>query len=82
MGLQFGNLYKVRGVVYYKLSPFELKPLAGMITHGLPNMIRRIREEIFYVVPPFIAGYMILDWADKTHAQLQRKNPADYENDE
>jgi ubiquinol-cytochrome c reductase subunit 8 len=51
MGHGFGQLHKLRGIITYRVSPFELKAFSGMISHGLPNMVRRIREEIFYVVP-------------------------------
>lgn len=50
-GQHFGNLAKIHGVVTYKLSPMEQKAFAGAISHGVPNMIRRIRSEIFYVAP-------------------------------
>lgn len=105
MGLHFGQLYKIRNIVHYKLSPFEQKAFAGFFTNGFPNMIRRIREEIFYIVPrmyylkfscseinqclilhllltAMTGAYLLYSWATKTHDQLQRKNPADFENDE
>lgn len=51
MGHGFGNLYKIRGIVMYRLSPFEMKAFGGVISHGIPNTFRRIKEEFFYVVP-------------------------------
>ncbi|XP_023174158.1 cytochrome b-c1 complex subunit 8 [Drosophila hydei] len=81
-GAHFGNLAKVHGIVTYKLSPFEQRAFAGAISHGLPNIVRRIRSNIFRVVPPFILGYLIFDLTERKHSALLRKNPADYENDE
>lgn len=51
MGHGFGGLYKVRGIVTYKLSPFEQRAFAGAISNGVPNMIRRFRSQVFRVVP-------------------------------
>lgn len=78
MGHGFGNLAKLRGIVYYRLSPFELKAFGGVISHGVPNMFRRVKEEFLVVVPPFVLGYLIYDWGNKKHAELNRKNPADF----
>lgn len=50
-GQHFGNLAKISGIVTYKLSPLEQKAFAGAISHGVPNMVRRIRSEIFLVAP-------------------------------
>ncbi|XP_014207327.1 cytochrome b-c1 complex subunit 8 [Copidosoma floridanum] len=82
MHLQFGNLAKIRGIVYYRLSPHELKPFAGMISHGFPNLVRRFREQVFRIAPPFVLTYMLVDWADKENERLSRKNPKDFENDQ
>lgn len=51
LGQHFGELAKVRGVVYHTLSPFEQRAFAGTISKGIPNTLRRIREEVFYIVP-------------------------------
>ncbi|NP_001161454.1 cytochrome b-c1 complex subunit 8 isoform X1 [Nasonia vitripennis] len=79
--LDFGNLAKIRGIVYFRLSPHEQKAFAGAISHGVPNMIRRFRESVFHILPSAIITYMIIDWADKKNIELSRKNPKDYEND-
>lgn len=51
MGKAFGNLHYVRGIVFYRLSPFEQKSFAGIINPGLYNTARRFRESVFRVVP-------------------------------
>lgn len=50
-GLHFGNLAKIRGIVYFRLSPYEQKAFGGVIDHGVPNIIRRMREQVLRVVP-------------------------------
>ncbi|KAJ8950859.1 hypothetical protein NQ318_011155 [Aromia moschata] len=82
MGHGFGQLYKLRGIITYRLSPFEQKAFAGIISHGVPNTIRRISESFLYVVPPLALGYIIYDQVEKEHHRLMLKNPADYENDQ
>ncbi|GAB6025907.1 hypothetical protein CHUAL_011879 [Chamberlinius hualienensis] len=78
MGKQFGNLYKMRGIITYKLSPYEQRAFAGLFSQGIPNVIRRFRHQVFVVAPPFIGGYLLYNWAEKEHERLSRKNPADY----
>ncbi|CAD7081374.1 unnamed protein product [Hermetia illucens] len=81
-GQHFGNLAKVHGIVTYKLSPYEQRAFAGAISKGLPNIFRRLRSNVFRVVPPFIIGYLVYDLVEKEHTRLTRKNPADFANDE
>ncbi|XP_015910180.1 cytochrome b-c1 complex subunit 8 [Parasteatoda tepidariorum] len=81
MGQHWGELAKIRRVVHFRISPYEQKIFAGFFSKGIPNLARRFRSQVFYVAPPFIMGYLIYDWANKYHAELQRKNPKDYEND-
>merc|ERR1712121_461691 len=77
MGLKWGNMQSnIRGLVQYQLSPYEQKAFAGAFTKGLPNMVRRVKSQMFRVCPPFIFGYMIYNWANKENARCARKNPA------
>lgn len=41
MGAHFGELAKIRGIVYYKLSPYEQKAFKGVIQNGVPNLFRK-----------------------------------------
>ncbi|XP_034248821.1 cytochrome b-c1 complex subunit 8 [Thrips palmi] len=81
MGHHWGELAKFRNIVTFRLSPYELKPFGGVISKGIPNVIRRIRGQIFRIAPPAIISYLIYDWAEAENARLSRKNPKDYEND-
>ncbi|XP_019869504.1 cytochrome b-c1 complex subunit 8 [Aethina tumida] len=81
MGHGFGELYKLRGIITYRLSPFELKAFAGIISHGLPNTVRRIAENVLYIVPPLAIGYVTYSEIEKAHHNMMKKNPADYENE-
>ncbi|XP_059144296.1 cytochrome b-c1 complex subunit 8-like [Physella acuta] len=83
MGMHWGELNKnIRGIITYSLSPYEQKAFAGAISKGVPNMFRRVKGQIFRVAPPFVGAYLIYDWAKKEHARLQRKDPAEFANDE
>lgn len=82
MGPELGNLkHDIRGVITTKLSPFEQKAFRGIISHGVPNSLKRIASNIPFIVPPMIVGYIVYDWAIHTHHQSLRKNPADFAND-
>ncbi|XP_067613560.1 cytochrome b-c1 complex subunit 8 [Eurosta solidaginis] len=82
LGAHFGNLAKVHGIVTYKLSPYEQRAFAGAISHGVPNMFRRFRSNVFTVAPPFIVGYLIYDLTEREHERQMRKNPKDFEDEE
>lgn len=51
MGGHFGELAKVNGIVIHKISPFEQKAFAGVLSKGIPNTFRRFREKVFIVAP-------------------------------
>lgn len=50
-GHHFGELAKVRGIITYKISPFEQRAFANAISKGVPNTFRRFRSSVFRVVP-------------------------------
>lgn len=51
MGKMFGNLAYIRGIIYYKLSPHELRPFARALTFGLPNFIPRTKATVLTWLP-------------------------------
>lgn len=63
MGQHFGELATVRGIVIHKISPFEQKAFAGVISKGVPNTFRRIRGNVLTVVPRKLPH---LAWAQPT----------------
>lgn len=82
LAANWGQLAKVRGIVCFHLSPFEQKAFAGSITKGVPNTIRRFKENFWRVVPSFLISYCIYDGVEKEAKRMMRKDPADYECDE
>ncbi|XP_068971226.1 cytochrome b-c1 complex subunit 8 isoform X2 [Bombus flavifrons] len=79
-GKRFGELEKVTGVTFFRLSPYEQSPFAGM-REATVRFVKRCRGEFFFITPPFLCTYLLMEWADFEYAKLQRKNPKDYEND-
>ncbi|KAH0545652.1 cytochrome b-c1 complex subunit 8 [Cotesia glomerata] len=77
----FGTLAKIRGIVYFRLSPFEQKAFGGAISHGVPNMLRRFRENVLRVAPPIAIYYLIYSWAIQEHERVVRKKPGDFADD-
>ena len=83
MGKIFGNLgVHARHIIQYSMSPFEQRAFAGFFTHSPGNLLRRFMEEVFYVVPGMASGYLVYYYAKRDFNRRQRKNPADYENEE
>ncbi|XP_059486964.1 cytochrome b-c1 complex subunit 8 [Neocloeon triangulifer] len=80
-GKHFGELHRVRGLITYKISPFEQRAFAGFISTGIGNSFRRFRGQALRVLPPFILGYLIYDSVEKKHHHLLRKDPAEFAND-
>ncbi|KAF4521462.1 hypothetical protein B566_EDAN001759 [Ephemera danica] len=75
MGRHFGELAKVRGIITYRLSPFEQRAFAGAISKGVPNVIRRIRSTL-------LISWLIYDQVEKMHHHMLRKDPKEFENDQ
>lgn len=81
-GLSFEKQYlKPKGVIIYSMSPFEQNAVKGQLLFRIPNLVRRIRDRIFFMAPPFLMGYYAYQWMEAENIRLKRKNPADYEND-
>lgn len=51
MGLLFGHLWKYYGRVTYRLSPFEMNPLKGILNPGFTNTCRRFGENVPTMAP-------------------------------
>ncbi|XP_036052732.1 cytochrome b-c1 complex subunit 8 [Onychomys torridus] len=81
MGREFGKLVRMRHVISYSLSPFEQRAFPNYFSKGIPNVLRRTRERVLRVAPPFVAFYLIYTWGNQEFEQSKRKNPAMYEND-
>ncbi|XP_076235748.1 ubiquinol-cytochrome c reductase ubiquinone-binding protein isoform X3 [Calliopsis andreniformis] len=81
MGKTWGNLAKLSGITYFRISPHEQKAFGGMIKHGVPNLVRRFNGSVLRVAPWFLGSYMIMEWAEEEFKESHRKNPKDYEND-
>lgn len=78
-----GNLgIRVKHIITYSLSPYEQKAFAGVISKGVPNIIRRATEEIPFMLPGLGTAWLVYYFGTKDFHRRQRKNPADYENDE
>lgn len=60
----FGSLPQ-KGVTSYSLSANRQKPLAGAAHNAVFNTFRRFKGAVLYVVPPFVAYYYLMDWAEK-----------------
>lgn len=52
-----------KGIVTYALSANRQRPFAGVMSAAIFNTYRRSKAQFLYVVPPFVAGYLIMSWA-------------------
>ena len=83
MGKAFGTLgVHIKHIVTYSLSPFEQRAFGGILRHGIPNVIRRFFDEVFYILPGLTTAGLVYHYGTKDFHRRNRKNPADYENDE
>lgn len=59
---------KQRGIISYGLAPNRQKPFAGAFSSdAIFNIVRRIRREIVYILPPAIAYYYMYTWAKEKY---------------
>ncbi|KAF2273629.1 UcrQ-domain-containing protein [Westerdykella ornata] len=75
---EWGNPYEGggqpgKGVVTYGISPNRVRPMAGVFPKGFFNMVRRVRNQFLYVVPPFIVAYSAMQWAIERNEYLNSK---------
>lgn len=50
--VHFGTLpIRIRGILYYSLAPVEQRAWAKSMTHGIPNMMKRIMYALPTVLP-------------------------------
>jgi ubiquinol-cytochrome c reductase subunit 8 len=64
----WGNPYAAggrggKGIAAYSISSNRLNPMAGCLKKGIPNIARRARNQVLYVVPPFVIAYYAMQWA-------------------
>jgi len=60
-----GRLPKEKGIVTYTLSSNRQNPLAGAAHNAVFNTARRVRGQVLYVAPPFIAAYLLMSWMEE-----------------
>ena len=56
-----------KGIVTYALSANRQKPLGGAGHAAIFNTWRRSRNQMLYVVPPFVIAYLAMDWATQRY---------------
>ncbi|KAI5294782.1 ubiquinol--cytochrome-c reductase subunit 8 [Ascosphaera acerosa] len=64
---------KQKGVTSYSLAANRQRPFAGALHNAVFNTYRRCRAQFFYVVPPFVAAYAIMEWASERNEYLNSK---------
>ncbi|KAL9015952.1 MAG: hypothetical protein Q9185_006675 [Variospora sp. 1 TL-2023] len=52
-----------KGIITYALSANRQKPFAGATRSAVFNTYRRSKAQFLYVVPPFAAAYLLMNWA-------------------
>eukprot|EP00127_Corallochytrium_limacisporum_P004809 Clim_evm1s181 gene=Clim_evmTU1s181 len=82
MGKGFGELTKARRQVQYGLSPMQQKAFAGAFTTGASNVWRRFTTSFLDWVPGLLLTVGVYEYGNRTYANMHKKNPADFENDE
>jgi hypothetical protein len=59
------QLPQQRGIITYRLSPNQLRPLAGAGHAAVFNTARRTGAQVWYVLPPFVVAWWALKWAEE-----------------
>ncbi|CEJ80507.1 Putative UcrQ family protein [[Torrubiella] hemipterigena] len=76
LGHDFGALggaSKQKGIVTYGLAANRQNPFAGAAHDAIFNTFRRTKSQIFYWLPPLIAGYYLMNWATERNHYLNSK---------
>jgi len=79
--MEFGKLgVTVRGVVTYRISPYEQKAFAQPMAL-ISNYGRRVYDNLWHAPPLFILSWFIYDQTEKGYKQWQRKQPGQFDNE-
>jgi ubiquinol-cytochrome c reductase subunit 8 len=58
---------KQKGIVYYGVSANRQNPFAGAGHDAIFNVFRRTKNQIFFWLPPLVAGYYVVQWANERY---------------
>ncbi|RGP64756.1 ubiquinol-cytochrome c reductase subunit 8 [Fusarium sporotrichioides] len=64
---------KQRGIITYGLSANRQNPWAGSVNDAIFNTFRRTKNQIFFWLPPMVAGYWMMSWAIERSEYLNSK---------
>ncbi|KUJ14907.1 ubiquinol-cytochrome c reductase complex ubiquinone-binding protein [Mollisia scopiformis] len=70
---KLSELPKQKNIITYELCANQQRPLAGALRNAFFNTARRTWAQVFYVGPPLVAAYLIMDWAEKRNHYLNSK---------
>ncbi|KYK60527.1 ubiquinol-cytochrome-C oxidoreductase complex III subunit VIII [Drechmeria coniospora] len=74
---------KQKGIVQYGVSANRQNPFAGAVHDAIFNTFRRTKSQIFYWLPPMLAGYYLMDWAtERNHYLFSKAGRAEFGDDE
>ncbi|CAG9838053.1 unnamed protein product [Diabrotica balteata] len=76
---QFGNLFYLRNIVFYKISPYHIKLFPSF---RIKNTIRRILYEAPWIVPPLALSCLVYYSMDNLHEKYQRKIPGQFDDED
>ena len=60
-------------IITYSLSANSQRPLAGAAHNAIFNTFRRTKDQFLYVVPPFVAAFLLMQWAENRNRFLNSK---------
>ncbi|CAH1114143.1 unnamed protein product [Psylliodes chrysocephalus] len=75
---EFGNLYRMRNMIFYKISPYHLKILPKI---DVKKYFRRIAENTIYMGPPFLATVLTMVIGQTLHDKYSRKQPGQFDDE-
>jgi len=61
---------KQKGIVSYGIANNRQNPLAGTFHDAIFNTWRRFYGQVFYIAPPMVVGYYVLNWAIERYVPL------------
>ncbi|KAJ5938061.1 ubiquinol-cytochrome C reductase complex subunit UcrQ [Penicillium verhagenii] len=68
-----GQMPHPQRIATYSLSPNRQRPFAGAFNAAIFNSFRRFRNQVLYVVPPFVVAYATMNWAVERNEYLNSK---------
>ncbi|EEB05085.1 ubiquinol-cytochrome-c reductase complex subunit 7 [Schizosaccharomyces japonicus yFS275] len=64
---------KQKGIITYTVSPFQQRPMAGLLSSSFRNGFRTFKSNALYILIPMGSVFYLMHWANKKNEYINSK---------